>query len=97
MTELKNSARSMRLVTPAPAPEPLDVDTWLRQGMDNGFIGPPVCDIHDGTPTSADEDAAWDEDGEVCLPVLRLYDSPETKAAVEANHAPSVWRATNMK
>jgi hypothetical protein len=64
--------------------------------MDNAFIGPPVCEIHDGLPTSADEDAEFDEHGEVCVHVLRLYRDAAEKAAVEVNHAPSVWRRTNM-
>ena len=73
----------------------VDFEDWLRQGVDNGFIGPPVCQTHDGTPTSAAEDAEWDEDGEVCIHILRLYSDPDEKSAVEANHSPSVWRRTN--
>lgn len=90
MTELENSARAK-----VKRPPTIEFDEWLRLGIDNGFCGPPVCDIHDGTPTSADEDAEWDEHGEVCIHVIRLYHDAEEKAAVEANHAPSVWRRTN--
>ena len=57
--------------------------SWLRLGMKNGWIGPPVCDIHDGTPTSEEEDEC---DFDCCIHVLRLYTDPEHKAAVEANH-----------
>ena len=35
------------------------------------------------------------DEGDPCVHVIRLYDSPETKAAVEADHPPSRWRASN--
>ncbi len=73
----------------------MNIDDWLKHGYDMGWVGPPVCDIHDGTPTSADEDNQWDTDGDVCIHVLRLYRSHDEKTAVEANHPPSTWRATN--
>ena len=89
-SSIERAARAMC----APAPDP-DFEEWLRRGVEAGFCGPPVCQVHDGLPTSADEDAEWDEFGEICAHVLRLYRDAEHKAAVEANHAPSVWRATN--
>jgi len=73
----------------------IEFGEWLRLGMDNGFIGPPVCVTHDGLPSSADEDQEC-EIGDPCLHALRLYTDDEHKAAIEANHAPSVWRASNM-
>jgi hypothetical protein len=98
MTELENSARRLRLVPDAPNPDPvvptIDFDDWVTQGMESGFIGPPVCQTHDGTPTTESEDEEF-EQGDPCLHVLRLYPDAETKAAVEANHSPSVWRRTN--
>jgi hypothetical protein len=72
-----------------------DFDRWLREGYAAGWIGPAVCSIHDGTPTSAKEDEEFDTGGEPCVHVLRLYADAADKAAVEANHAPSRWRATN--
>lgn len=67
-------------------------DEWVRLGFDNGWVSPPVCGTHDGTPMT-DEEA---EDGDACVHVLRLYESVEQKAAVELVHAPSVWRASNQ-
>ena len=56
---------------------------WLRLGMRNGWIGPPVCDTRDGTPTSEEEDESeWD----CCIHVVRLYTDIDHKAAVEENH-----------
>jgi hypothetical protein len=46
-------------------------------------------------PTTASEDEAEDGD-EPCIFVARLYEDIATKKAVEANHSPSVWRATNL-
>ena len=90
MTELSNSARNM---TTAPAPSTFE--DWLAYGYRQGWCGPPVCEMHDGLPTSEQEDAEWDDNGEICVHVVRLYESLEVKAQVEANHSPSVWRASN--
>ena len=66
-------------------------DEWLQFGFENGWCGPDVCATHDGTPLSDEE---CDED-EPCVHIVRLYDSLETKRAVEEAHSPSVWRASN--
>jgi hypothetical protein len=70
-------------------------DEWLKIGMDEDWCGPPVCVTHDGVPSTAVEDEAVDEVGDPCLHIIRLYEDADVKAAVEANHSPSVWRATN--
>lgn len=69
-------------------------DEWLQEGITLGFCGPAICSTHDGVPTTADEDEEY-ETGDPCIHVLRLYEDETTKLAVEENHAPSVWRATN--
>ena len=69
-------------------------ERWLHEGYTAGWVGPPICQTHDGTPTSAEEDEDW-ETGDPCLHILRLYADADEKAGVEANHSPSVWRATN--
>lgn len=100
MTEMEKSARRLRLVPSGPAPDPvvptIDFNDWLKIGMDNGFVGPPVCETHDGLPTSQDEDEEFEDGADPCIHVLRLYQDVEAKAAVERNHPPSVWRRTNM-
>jgi hypothetical protein len=67
-------------------------DEWLQHGLTQGWVGPAVCSTHDGIPTTAEEDENYDD---ACIHVLRLYEDETTKLAVEDNHAPSVWRATN--
>jgi hypothetical protein len=70
-------------------------DRWLQRGYEAGWIGPPVCSTHDGTPSTAGEDEQWEDGDDVCIHVLRLYADAAEKAAVEANHSPSRWRASN--
>jgi hypothetical protein len=79
---------------PDPTPT-VDFETWLQQGYDNGFIGPPVCATHDGVPSSEAEDNECMNGYDPCLHILRLYPDTATRSAVEANHAPSKWRASN--
>ena len=67
---------------------------WLQYGLTQGWAGPPVCYTHDGIPSTKDEDEEF-ETGDPCIHVLRLYEDETVKQAVEENHAPSVWRATN--
>lgn len=73
----------------------LDFNEWLEAGIKAGFCGPGICYTHDGLPTTEAEDAEFEE-GDPCIHVLRLYEDEATKIGVEANHSPSVWRATNL-
>ena len=65
---------------------PDDFPDWLRQGMEAGFVGPPVCSTHDGIPTTLEEDEMQDFGDDICVHVLRLYEDRETMAQVEDNH-----------
>lgn len=70
----------------------LDWETWLQYGLTQRWVSPPVCYEHDGIPSTVEEDDAhWDGE-EVCVFIMRCYASPDIADAVEANHAPSVWR-----
>lgn len=73
----------------------IDFEQWLALGIKNGWCGPAVCYTHDGLPTSEPEDAEFEEGNDPCLHIIRLYEDDENKAAVEANHSASIWRATN--
>ncbi|AXH46840.1 hypothetical protein I5G67_gp002 [Mycobacterium phage Aminay] len=73
----------------------LSLGDWLRYGYGQGYCSPPVCELHDGIGTTASEDNDLEDGGEPCISVVRIYPDADTKAGVEANHSPSVWRATN--
>lgn len=64
---------------------------WEDIGLANNWIGPLVCITHDGLPTSEEEDGDLYED-DACIWIHRAYEDADHKAAVEANHSPSVWR-----
>lgn len=67
-------------------------EEWVNEGIRLGYCGPLVCFTHDGVPLSKLEDELmWDE-GEMCIPIIRLYEDRDTKMAVETHHLASVWR-----
>jgi hypothetical protein len=72
-----------------------DFEEWLAHGVKMGWCGPAVCDTHDGLPMSEPEDAEFEDGGDPCIHIIRLYEDHMHKKAVEANHSPSTWRATN--
>lgn len=70
----------------------ISFDIWLEIGLRQNFVGPAVCSTHDGVPTSPEEDEEFEEGGDPCMHILRLYESVEHKQGIEENHSPSVWR-----
>lgn len=70
-------------------------EEWLEYGISHGYCGPPVCVCHDGIPMTSEEDNEWEENGEVCVHMIRPYAETSERLAVEHNHAPSVWRRSN--
>lgn len=46
---------------------------WLNMGIDNGWISEPVCFTHEGFPMSEEEETAWEEGYDPCIPAIRLY------------------------
>jgi hypothetical protein len=73
----------------------LTFEEWHRTGYENGWCGPALCYTHDGVPTSTAEDEAWENGDDPCIHVVRLYEDNDMKTAVEQNHSPSQWRASN--
>jgi hypothetical protein len=74
----------------------MDFDAWIRYGIEQGWCGPPCCVPLDGIGIPASEEGEYNDGCDPCYHALRLYADADTKAAVEANHSPSVWRATNL-
>lgn len=70
-------------------------EEWLRYGFEHGYCGPPVCYTHDGIPLALEEDESFMDGYDPCIHILRLYEDPMVREAVEANHSPSQWRASN--
>lgn len=66
---------------------------WLAEGIENGWAGPAVCSTHDGTPITAAEEDEFNEGYDPCVFIIRPYHDAAERAAVEANHSPSTWRA----
>lgn len=64
---------------------------WLEIGIANKWCGPAVCYTHDGLPTSREEDLEFEE-GDPCIHIARLYESPDQALDIEENHSPSIWR-----
>ena len=73
----------------------MNFEEWLKKGYEMGWIGPPICQTHDGIPLTSEEDAEFDGGNDPCVHVLRLYEDKSIKESVEENHSPSVWRASN--
>ena len=58
-------------------PEGIDFDTWLAYGIDNKWALYPTCYIHDGVPTTDEEEEEMEEGGDPCMHVVRVFSSPE--------------------
>lgn len=69
----------------------MNYDEWVQIGIKNNWCGPAVCYTHDGLPTSVQEEDEWEE-GDPCIHIIRLYETPDVKREVEENHSPSIWR-----
>jgi len=67
-------------------------EEWMAYGIGQGWCGPPVCYVHDGLPTAPEEDDEFDEGGDPCIHVIRMYESDEQKKSIEDAHSPSQWR-----
>ena len=68
-----------------------DFEVWMEYGIRMQYCGPIICPVHDGLPLTIAEEELIEYD-ELCIPMVRIYDSTATAKAVPANHSPSVWR-----
>ena len=72
-------------------------DEWIAHGITQGWCGPPVCNTHDGTPTTQEEDDDFDDGGDPCIGIIRLYPDTTTRDQVAANHSPTTWRQLEVR
>ena len=77
--------------------EDMTFEEWFQYGLEHSFCGPPVCPDHDGIPTTEEEDEWWNENGEICISVVRLYADDLERMLVEQNHSPSLWRRSGWE
>lgn len=61
----------------------MDFETWLAIGREQGYCSMPACNTHDWVPQTPAELAEWDDGGDPCVHVIRLYESPEQMAEAE--------------
>ena len=47
-------------------------EEWLQTGIDAGYCSEPVCDTHDGLPLSKEEQDAFEDGYDPCIPAVRL-------------------------
>lgn len=67
-------------------------EEWYKTGINNGWVSPFVCEIHDGVPISVSEDIAMEEGEEPCIWIMRGYTSEEQRVEVEHYSAHARWR-----
>ena len=70
----------------------MKLDEWINAGLENGWCGPPVCYTHDCLPLAEFENAEFEDGGDPCVHIMRLYANKEMADLVEDNHAPSILR-----
>jgi hypothetical protein len=51
----------------------MDINEWLQYGKDHGFCGEVFCYSHGMPEMSEEEEQFLEEDGEVCISLVRLY------------------------
>lgn len=46
-------------------------------GIEKGYCSEPVCNTHDGLPSTEEEDAQWEDGLDPCVPAVRLLSEGE--------------------
>jgi hypothetical protein len=47
-------------------------EQWLNEGIQLGYCSKPVCNTHEGLPSTEEEDEEWENGGDPCVPAVRL-------------------------
>ena len=48
-------------------------EKWLDKGIKNKWITEVVCDTHEGPELTEEEAKEFDEGGDPCIPVIRVF------------------------
>ena len=50
-----------------------DFKTWLKNGVDRGWCSRMMCETHDGVPKSEIEEDSYQNGGDPCVHIVRIY------------------------
>lgn len=48
-------------------------DEWIKYGVDKGYASDATCETHNGPELTEEEEKEFDEGGDPCVPILRLW------------------------
>lgn len=51
----------------------VDWEQWLAVAIDRGWISFPACATHEGVPSTSWEQDRWEEGGDPCQVVVRVW------------------------
>jgi hypothetical protein len=51
----------------------MDIDEWLKLGVENGWVSQPFCFTHDGDSyMTEEEELEWEDGGDPCCHVVKF-------------------------
>lgn len=51
----------------------MDFGEWVKYGVDKGWVTCPFCNTHDGGPLTEEEEREFEEGGDPCLVMMRVW------------------------
>lgn len=63
----------------------MNLADWIAIGREHGFCSNVACETHEGVPQSQAELDEWEQGGDPCVLVVRIYTPDTTMADVEGN------------
>jgi hypothetical protein len=52
----------------------LNISEWLEYGIEKGFCSTTACATHDGVEGTDEENAEWEDGGDPCQHIVRLWE-----------------------
>ena len=49
-------------------------DEWIKFGVEHGYCAEPACNTHLGVELTDEEEAEYEDGGDPCVHVLRLWE-----------------------
>lgn len=69
-----------------------DYIEWLRYGLVRHWVSPPACYSHDGVGFTSEEEIQFEEGGDPCIWLMRVYEDIDMAKELEQCHSPYSWR-----